>query len=314
MSRVLVTGGCGFIGSAVVDVLLDRGSEVLIVDNLSNGTDHWSESGRRPRILIGDVLDLDTCDHAVREFRPDTVLHLAAHHYIPYCEQHPFEAYALNVQGTLHMIEMARQHGVRRFFLASTGDVYPPSFEPHREIDPVAPVYVYGHTKMLAEQLCTRYFESSKAFETVLIGRLFNAAGARDRTPHLLSDVARQIALEDKTSIEVGNLWPLRDYIDVKSMATAIVDATAAVEGLDILNFGSGRAIEVREALNILISGLPFDVEVTSVASRQRPNDRPFLCPDPSRLRRLIGRTAAAFDLGTARDIFAQYPGLRNAG
>jgi UDP-glucose 4-epimerase len=309
-SRTLVTGGCGFIGSAVVNKLLERNEEVRVLDNMSLGKNHWGSTVRKPSLVGQDILDLAGCERAVRDFAPTTIIHLAAHHFIPYCEEHAYEAYALNVQGTLHMLECARRHGVERFFLASSGDVYPPNFAPHREIDQVAPVYIYGHTKMLAEQLCIRYFESKMCFRTVVVGRLFNATGPRETNPHLLAEVTRQIAVEGKKSIEVGNLWPLRDYVDVESMAEAIIDATAAVDGLDVINFGSGRAIEVREALRILTSVLPFPVGVTSVVARQRPNDRPYLCPDTTRLRRAIGRVAAPFSESTARSIFAEYPSL----
>jgi UDP-glucose 4-epimerase len=308
--RVLVTGGCGFIGSAVVNRLLQQEKEVLVLDNMSLGKDHWSGMTRGPVLLEQDILDLDGCDRAIRDFAPSTIIHLAAHHFIPYCEENAYEAYALNVQGTLHMLECGRRHGVKRFFLASSGDVYPPNFAPHREVDPIGPVYVYGHSKMLAEQLCIRYFESKMCFRTMLVGRLFNAAGPRETNPHLLAEVTKQIAVQGKRSIEVGNLWPLRDYVDVESMAEAIVDATAAIDGVEILNFGSGQAIEVREALRILTSVLPFQVDVSSVAARQRPNDRPYLCPDPTRLRRAIGRAAMPFSEATAKKIFAEYPDL----
>jgi UDP-glucose 4-epimerase len=310
MSRYLVTGGCGFIGSSVVNCLLERNEQVFVLDNLSLGKNHWSAAKRRPTLLVQDILDFDACDRAFGEIRPDTVIHLAAHHFIPYCEEHAYEAYVLNVHGTLNMLEHARRHQVPRFFLASSGDVYHPNFVPHREVDPVGPVYVYGHTKMLAEQVCIRYFESKKCFQTMLIGRLFNAAGPRETNPHMLAEVTRQIAQDRRMEVEVGNLWPLRDYIDSESMAAVIIDATAAVEGLEILNFGSGNAVEVSEALRILTSVLPFKVNVKSVAARQRPNDRPFLCPDVARLRRTIGRAAESFDARTARKIFAEYPGL----
>jgi UDP-glucose 4-epimerase len=274
MSKYLITGGCGFIGSSVVNCLLERNEQVFIIDNLSLGKNHWSTAKRKPTLLVQDILDLDACDRAFRDIRPDTVIHLAAHHFIPYCEENAFEAYALNVQGTLNMLEYARRYGAQRFFLASSGDVYPPNFLPHREVDPVGPVYVYGHTKWMAEQLCIRYFESKKCFHTLLIGRLFNAAGPRETNPHMLAEVTRQIAQAGKREVEVGNLWPLRDYIDVESMAAVIVDATSAVEGLEILNVGSGNAVEVSEALRILTSVLPFTVTFKSVPSRQRPNDR----------------------------------------
>jgi UDP-glucose 4-epimerase len=310
MSRFLVTGGCGFIGSAVVNCLLARGAEVTVVDDLSLGKDRWVGATRRPTLLVEDIRDFAACQRIFSDLKPETVIHLAAHHFIPLCEQKPYAAYELNVFGTLNILESARLHGTRDFFLASTGDVYPPNFVPHREVDATSPVYVYGQTKLQAEQMCIRYFETLTCFRTLLIGRLFNAAGPRETNPHLLPELTRQIALEGKRVVEVGNLWPLRDYVDVDSMAAAIIDATAKVAGLEIVNFGSGKAVEVREALRILTSVLPFQVEFKSVAARQRPNDRPYLCPDTSRLRSLIGRGADSFNAETARRIFAEYPGL----
>jgi UDP-glucose 4-epimerase len=313
MGEYLVTGGCGFIGSAVVNCLLDRGKDVVVMDNLSVGKDRWLGTARKPTLLVEDIRDPGACDRVIRETMPHTVIHLAAHHFIPLCEDNAYAAYELNVYGTLNVLEFARKHGVKDLFLASSGDVYSPNFVSHREIDQVSPVYIYGHTKMLAEQICIRYFESKTCFRSLLIGRLFNAAGPRETNPHLLAEVTKQIALDGKRLVEVGNLWPLRDYVDVDSMASAIIDATAKIDGLEILNFGSGRAVEVREALRILTSVLPFKVEVKSVTQRQRANDRPFLCPETSRLQRTIGRSADAFNEQTARKIFSEYPGLLKA-
>lgn len=310
MSTYLVTGGCGFIGSAVVNYLLERGEQVFVIDDLSKGQDRWKTAARKPTLLVQDILDSDACDRAFRDIKPQTVIHLAAQHFIPWCEEHLYEAYMLNVMGTLNVMEHSRRYGVQDFFFASTGDVYPPNSAPHREVDPTGPVYVYGQTKLMAEQLCTRYFESEACFRTLLIGRLFNAAGPRETNPHLLAEVTRQIAQEGKRVVEVGNLWPLRDYVDVDSMGAVIVDAISKVEGLGILNIGSGKAVKVAEALNVIASVLPFKVEFKSVPERQRPNDRPFLCPDTQRLRRTIGRAADSFNEDTARKIFAEYPGI----
>lgn len=143
---------------------------------------------------------------------------------------------------------------------------------------------------MLAEQLCSRYFESTISGRSILIGRLFNATGPRETNPHLLAEVTRQIAVEGSRSIQVGNLWPLRDYVDVESLAAANVDATIANRGLDILNFGSGSAVGVGEVLRMLTSVLPFAVDLKSVAERQRPNDRPCF----ARTRRNCSESLAA--------------------
>jgi UDP-glucose 4-epimerase len=303
--RTLVTGGCGFIGSAVVNRLLSRSCEVHIVDNVSRGRDHWTDAPRRPALHRADILHLEVLADIFDAVKPAAVIHLAAHHYIPYCEQHPFDAYHLNVTGTLNVVELCRQHDVRKFFLASTGDVYPPAFAPHRETDMVAPIYTYGHTKYLAEQICAKCFGAHHTSCGAMIGRLFNAAGPRETNPHLIPEVVRQIGA-GRDVIEVGNLWPKRDFVDVDSMAAAIIDLTFGAEGLDVVNIGSGEVQEIGHVLELLRRHAGRGVRIVSVPERQRPNDRPYLCPDVTRLRRLLGRAAAPFGEETARGIFAE--------
>ncbi|MDP2278274.1 MAG: NAD-dependent epimerase/dehydratase family protein [Nitrospirota bacterium] len=306
MKKVLVTGGCGFIGSHVVDSLILKGYEVAIIDNLSLGKYYWDSNEKKPRLFKTDILDLKACLDIFEEVRPDVVIHLAANHYIPFCEKNIFQAYELNVRGTLNIIECSRTVQVKRFFFASTGDVYAPSFQRHREVDMISPIYVYGHTKYLGEQICMKYHES--AFEDcgMIIGRLFNAAGPRETNPHLLPEVVRQI-IDGKRVIEVGNTWPLRDFIDVKSMAEIIADLSLNAGGIDLVNIGSGQAVTVSHALQTLVSVLPFKVEIVSVPEKQRPNDRPYLCPDINKLKRIIGKAAESFSEQTAESIFAPY-------
>jgi UDP-glucose 4-epimerase len=109
----------------------------------------------------------------------------------------------------------------------------------------------------------------------------------------MLAEVTRQIAQAGKREVEVGNLWPLRDYIDVESMAAVIVDATSAVEGLEILNVGSGNAVEVSEALRILTSVLPFTVTFKSgsvAPAAERPPSPVPRYGEAAQERRTCGR------------------------
>jgi UDP-glucose 4-epimerase len=305
MANVMVTGGCGFIGSAIVNRLHAQGHKVHIIDNLSLGHDHWEGQSNHPVLHVGDVLDPAMVERVLSDVRSDIVFHMAAHHYIPYCEKNPYEAYRLNVTGTLNVLEACRKTGIRKFFFASTGDVYPPSFSPHRETDMVAPIYIYGHTKYLGEQLCNRYFSTVLSGSSVIIGRIFNAAGPRETNPHLIPEVVRQIG-EGKRMIEVGNLWPKRDFVDVESMAEIIVELTNSAEGVEVVNIGSGNVQEIGTVLDLIARSAPKPIEIVSVASRQRPNDRPYLCPDVTRLKRLVGRAARSFDADTVRSIFAE--------
>lgn len=305
MSKVLITGGCGFIGSALADVLLRGRHDVHIVDDLSLGKDYWGTRSSSPRVHVIDILDASRLDAAFASVKPDVVFHMAAHHFIPLCESKPYEAYRLNVNGTLNVLESCRKAQVGRFFLASTGDVYPPAFFPHREVDMISPIYVYGHTKYLAEQICIKFFETCMKDASLVIGRIFNATGRRETNPHLVPEVVRQI-VEGKTEIQVGNLWPKRDFVDVDSMAEIIVNLTLQATGIELINVGSGVVQEIGTVLEIIKTAAPHPVEIVSVAERRRPNDRPFLCPDVARLIRINGVAAKPFSAATASLLFAE--------
>ena len=305
MSEIIVTGGCGFIGSHVVDHLSSLGQSVSIIDDLSLGKDYWVSKENRPTLFVHDILDFDSCEKVFNKVKPDVVIHLAARHYIPFCEAHMYEAYDLNIKGTLNILELSRRLQVKKFFFASTGDIYTPNQLPHCECDAVGPIYVYGQTKYMGEQLCLKYFEKDFKGSALIIGRLFNAAGLRETNPHLIPEVMRQIKKGART-IEVGNVWPKRDFVDVESMAKTIIDLINVVDGINIVNIGSGVAQEVGAVLEKLVVSLPFKVKIVSVPEKQRLNDRPYLCPDVKKLKGLIGRSAEPFSASTAEKIFIE--------
>ncbi len=305
--KVLVTGGCGFIGSALVEALLADNHDVHIIDNLSLGKDHWAnpQVRARPNLHVLDILDYPKLDSVIGEVMPVVVFHMAAHHYIPLCEGNPFEAYRLNVSGTLNVLQACKNAKVKAMFLASTGDVYPPTYSPHREVDLVSPIYVYGHTKYMAEQMCVKFFETMMSGSSLMIGRIFNAAGPRETNPHFIPEVVKQIR-KGKKVIEIGNTWPKRDFVDVDSMAQSIMQLTLRSTGIDIVNVGSGVVQEIGQVLDMLRVASGKEVEFVSVPERCRPNDRPYLCPDVNRITRLIGAAPRPLSLDTARRIFAE--------
>lgn len=285
--KALVTGGCGFIGSHVVDELLRRNFEVLVVDNFFSGRDHWSGSDRGPKIRRLDILDREQLIAAVTEFKPEVTFHLAAHHYIPYCDQHPMEAYDLNLIGTLNTLMASWKAGVKRLFFASTADVYAPSPRAHREEDAIGPFTIYGRTKLLGENLCKGAAEWGWEVD-ILIGRIFNAVGTHETNPHLVPEIVQQVS-EGAALLSLGNLYPTRDFVDVGTQAKAIVDATMAVTGIEICNIGSGVSVRVADMVQTIIRAAGRPVEVVSDPKKQRAAERNNLCADTRRLQRLIG-------------------------
>ena len=308
--RAVVTGGCGFIGSHVVDQLLSDGAEVLIVDNLSKGRDHWVGSERRPTVIVADVTQRELTIDAIESWRPDTVFHLAAHHYIPYCEQHAVEAYRLNVAGTLNVLEAAAKSGAVRFFFASTADVYAPSDRPHAESDPVAPFTVYGRTKQIGEMMVTELPKAGFC-GVITIGRIFNAVGPRETNPHLVPEMVLQLK-RGVRELKVGNLSPTRDFVDVQSMGEIIVDLTALdapptpQTRLTVTNIGSGRSIAVSEMVDLICEASGVRPKLTVDPARVRPAERQHLCPDVARLKSLIGRAPTSARMEVLRQLFEE--------
>ena len=305
--KALVTGGCGFIGSHVVDELLQRNYDVLILDNFFSGRDHWGASQIKPTIRRVDIRDRDATMDAIREFAPEVTFHLAAHHYIPFCDQHPIEAYELNVVGTLNILGGSWKAGVKRFFFASTADVYAPSPRAHREEDATGPFTVYGRTKLLGEGLCKGATDWGWDVN-LLIGRLFNAVGTRETNPHLVPDIVRQVS-DGADMLSLGNLHPTRDFVDVDTQAKAIVDAALAVTGIEICNIGSGVAVRVEDIVKTIILASGRSIQMVSDPKKQRAAERNNLCADVRRLTRLIGYAPQPASQSTIAAILSELKG-----
>ncbi len=303
--KVLVTGGCGFIGSHVVDVLVERNHEVLVLDNMVRGKNHWIGREAGVRISKVDITDGPAFLAAAHAWSAGVLFHLAADHFIPQCEANPEAAYELNVCGTLHALKAAQLTSCERFFLASTADVYPPSDAAHVETDGSGPFTVYGRTKLACEYAVSDMRGKLMGRHT-LIGRLFNAVGARETNPHIAPEVARQL-LSGSSTLRLGNLTPTRDFVDVRAMAEAIVDATFAARGMELLNIGSGESITVAQMVDRIVSAHGRRVEIVVDPSKVRPAERQHLKPDVSRLRKLIGYAPRSAGEETIRQMLTDF-------
>lgn len=288
MGRTLITGGCGFIGSALVHEFERRGVEVFVLDNNSYGSRHAIASVDDDHYLPGDILDRSRVKVAFESVRPDTVLHLAAIHFIPHCNQYPFESANVNLQGTAHVLDAARDVGtVKQLLFASTAAVYPIVDSAIPETHPVGPLDIYGLSKVIGERLCHE-FHLATSIPTIIC-RFFNAFGPNETNPHLIPEIQKQV-LAGSRRLKLGNLEPKRDFIHTHDMATAI---TALLErfqqGYDVFNLGRGEEYSVREIVAAFsrIIGEPIDIEVE--AARVRKVERMHLLADVSKLKRFTG-------------------------
>src|SRR6266540_5040389 len=186
----LVTGGAGFIGSELVRQLLDEGQKVIVYDNLSFGRRSNLPPSKNLRLVKGDLVDTGKLHAVLKQWKPHTVFHLAALHFIPYCNSHPQETVRVNVEGTESVLQACRNTSVECLIYASTAAVFGIRSGHHRESEEAAPVDIYGLTKFFGECL-VRKFHAETAIRC-RIGRLFNGYGRRETSPHVIPEIVEQ--------------------------------------------------------------------------------------------------------------------------
>lgn len=300
--KILVTGGCGYIGSHVVRQLAEAGREVVVYDNLSTGFRDALINGEP--LIEGDLADRDTLEDAFREHRFGTVLHFAASIVAPESVSQPLKYYGNNTRNTLGLLETCVRFGVRQFIFSSTAAVYGfPEGGSASEESPLAPINPYGTSKLISEWML-RDVAAAHGLRYVAL-RYFNVAGADpqarigQRTPeatHLIK-VACQTALGQREQAAIyGSDYPtpdgtgIRDYIHIEDLASAHLAALEYLAGGGVstaMNVGYGRGSSVREVLAMVrqVSGVDFRV----VEAERRPGDPACLIAQAERIGRLTG-------------------------
>ncbi|HZP52595.1 NAD-dependent epimerase/dehydratase family protein [Actinocrinis sp.] len=297
MMRCLVTGGCGFVGSALVRRLSAESCEVLVVDDLSRGSrENLGPDRDRLSVIEQDVTG--SLRHVFASFQPQAVFHLAAQHFIPDCDADPARCLAVNVDGTRSVLQATTEvRGPLSLVLASSAAVYAPADGPHREQeDSVGPIDVYGYSKLWTEELAAGF--AARTGTGVGIARLFNVFGPGETNAHFIPSVICQ--MKAGKSVRLGNLSSRRDYVFVDDVADALLrlarycgDMRGAHDQPVTVNVGSGRAYtghEVLEALttSMAAAGAPSGVAPIIDPSRLRPVDRPTLLADPTLAQKLL--------------------------
>ncbi len=287
MQRILITGGCGFIGSALVKELQRPGCEVSVLDNNSYGSRHTIDIPDE-RFHAVDILDRNAVAAAVAAVRPDVLLHLAAIHFIPHCNQYPYDSANVNLQGTMNVLDAARMAGsVQKLLFASTAAVYPIIDTAIPETCQVGPLDIYGLSKVVGERLCHEFHLATGT--PTIVCRFFNAFGPNETNPHLIPEIQTQI-LSGQRTLKLGNLDPKRDFIHTHDMSTAI---RALLEkfrsGYDVFNLGRGEEYSVREIVAAFSRQLGEPVTIEVDPARVRKVERMHLLADVSKLKSFTG-------------------------
>ena len=299
---VLVTGGCGFIGSHLVEALLEAGAHVRVLDLYTSTSDRGHLAGvTHPRleVALGDVADAyftRTITGGV-----DTVFHLAALIGIPYSYVAPAHYVRTNVEGTLAVLEAARTVGCRRVVHMSTSETYGSArYTPMDENHPTVAQSPYAATKAGADQLVSSYWTSFGL--PVAVCRAFNTFGPRQSLRAIIPTVVAQALYADE--IRVGSTSPVRDMNFVADTVAGLlaVGSTDGVEG-ETFNIGSGVGRSVAQMIDVVQKVTGVDKPVRSLEQRVRPDrsEVTALVSDISKATQKLGYgPVVPFDVGVA--------------
>ena len=301
MTKILVTGGAGYIGSHTVKKLGEAGYEVIIYDNLSTGSANAILYGE---LIKGELNDTQLLAQVFEQHKFDAVLHFAASISVPESLQKPLDYYYNNTCNVVNLLQCCQRFNVNQFVFSSTAAVYGEIKEyPVQETSPTFPINPYGKSKLMSESVIRDYADASKLKYVIL--RYFNVAGADSsgkigqmgkKAAHLIKvgcDAA--LGIRDSASI-YGTDYPtpdgtgIRDYIHVEDLAAAHVDALRYLEQesiSQILNCGYGIGYSVKEVLSKIkeISGVDFPV----VETLRRKGDPACVVASADKIRQVIG-------------------------
>jgi UDP-glucose 4-epimerase len=282
--RAIVTGGAGFIGSHVVDALVARGDEVAVIDSLVHGKEANVSSGAT--LHVRDVRE--PLDDLFDDVRPEAVFHLAAQADVRVSVERPVDDAAVNVLGTVRVLEAARRHGAQVVFSSTGGAIYGERDEAATEDAPCEPLSPYGTAKLAGEEYIGTY---NRLYGTRHIAlRYGNVYGPR-QDPHGEAGVVAiflgALARGERARI-FGDGLQTRDYVYVGDVARATTSTVGQDQG--VYNVGTGRETSVVELYELCARVAGSDAEPEHAPARLGELRRSFL--DPTRAADELGFTA----------------------
>lgn len=303
-SKVLITGGAGYIGSHVAHQMVEVGHLVTVLDNLSTGH-RWAVPERASFIQM-DLGDEEALRAFLMKEKFEALIHFAASIQVGESVQKPALYYRNNTMNTLRLFEAAKDSGIKSIVFSSTAAVYG---EAHSgllsETDRLQPISPYGWSKLMSEQILRDIAAASNGQLKFAILRYFNVAGARPDlrigqagavVTHLIK-IACQAAIGLRDGMQIyGTDYPTadgtcgRDYIHVEDLSRAHLDALAYLSkggASDAFNVGYGHATSVREVIDTVkaVSGVDFKV----TEGPRRPGDPAMLAADSTKIRKALG-------------------------
>jgi UDP-glucose 4-epimerase len=264
--KILVTGGAGYIGSHVVEKLINKKNNFIIIDNLETG--HRELINKNALFIKGDIKDKKILKKIIKKYNIDTIIHLAAYLNINEAEKNKLKYKKNNIQGTKNLLMACKDSNVKNFIFSSSCSVYGNAKGSVSEKKKINPQNYYAYTKYIGEKLIKTYSKEFKYKYGIL--RYFNVAGASNSGKigeietshdHLIKNIARE-ALKKRPKLKIyGNNYStkdgtcVRDYIHVSDLANIHLEALKYLKKKKksfVVNCGYGKGYSVQEIANIL--------------------------------------------------------------
>ena len=298
--KILVTGGAGYIGSALVDRLINEKYDVNVLDDLSNG--YLENINSKANFINGTILDEQALEKAL--YGVEAVFHLAAKIRVEEGEAKPDLYRSVNIGGTLNLIDKCKQVGIKRFLFASTAAVYgDPTDFPVTEESEVKPVNVYGKTKLEIDQYLAR--NSSILGISAISFRFFNVGGAvknkdgiwlkikHEGATHLIPSILH--SSESSPLSIYGNDWPTsdgtptRDFVHLSDLVDALVKSLNYLEvpGHQIINLGTAKGSTVLEV--VMAAEKALNKKINFKYAPRRAGDSYALVTSNSKAKQILG-------------------------
>lgn len=292
--KVLVTGAGGFIGSHLAERLVKEGARVKAMVHYSAlGTAGWLEElplRSEMEILYGDVRDADWTSEVTAG--SEIIFHLAALIAIPYSYHAPRSYVQTNIEGSLNMLQAARQSNVECFVQTSTSEVYGSAQTPLiSEAHPLHPQSPYAASKVGSDKLAESFHLSFKL--PVVVARPFNTFGPRQSARAIIPTIITQALTQDV--VKLGNVHPTRDLNFVSNTVEGFLRAASTPQAVgQTFNFGSGREITIGDLAQLILKLIGKDVRLETESERQRPagSEVVRLQADSALAQQVLGWTA----------------------
>ena len=309
--KILVTGGAGYIGSHTCVQLLERGDEIVVLDNLDNSCE---ESLNRVKKITGkdltfckvDLLDYEATENVFKQHKFDAVIHFAGLKAVGESVRMPLRYYHNNITGTLHLCDIMNKYGVKKLVFSSSATVYgDPHTVPIKEDFPLSCTNPYGQTKLDIEYILKDLCVSDPEWSVVLL-RYFNPVGAHESgligedpngIPNNLMPYISQVAIGKLECLSVyGNDYNtkdgtgVRDYIHVVDLAEGHLRAIDKIKdntGVYVYNLGTGNGYSVLDMVKAFSKACGKDVNYKIVD--RRPGDVASCYADPTKAREELG-------------------------